>query len=160
MREYRSDADCVDAWMKTLAANPPSLAVDALLRHFQQALDAIWHQAHEPLGEVTLNAIAARVLFISKERFPGLSGINIGRNGISLDELQERTNTLRPPELSESLRFLLTELLRVLGVLTANVLTPWLHAELSKIALPQPDHADADDEAVPMHPVSPEGEEA
>jgi hypothetical protein len=74
--------------------------------------------------------------------------------------LREHASTLRAHELLEALRFLLLELLRVLGVLTANVLTPWLHAELAKVALEEPARADADNEPVPVPPMSSEGEEA
>jgi len=160
MHEETSDAVCVDAWLKRVAPNSHSLTADLLLQLFERALGAVWHEAQESLGEVTLTAIATRVLFMSKERFPGLSGISVGGDGISLHELRERTDTLSAHELWGPLRFLLTELLRVLGVLTANVLTPWLQAELSKVALDEPARADADKEPVPVHPMSPEVEEA
>ncbi len=160
MHEDSSDAACVDAWLKRVAPNSQSFTADDLLQLFERAFDAVWHEAQEPLGEVTLTAIATRVLFISKERFPGLSGISIKADGISLDALREHASTLRAHELLEALRFLLLELLRVLGVLTANVLTPWLHAELAKVALEEPARADADNEPVPVPPMSSEGEEA
>jgi hypothetical protein len=160
MDEENSDAVCVDVWVQRVAPNSHSLTSDCLLQLFERALDAVWREAQESLGEVTLTAIATRVLFMSKERFPGLSGISIKADGISLDNLREHATTLSAHELREPLRFLLTELLRVLGDLTANVLTPWLHAALAKIALEEPARADADNEPVPVHPVSPEGEEA
>jgi hypothetical protein len=160
MHEENSDAVCVDVWLQRVAPNSHSLTAECFLQLFERALDGVWREAQESLGEVTLTAIATRVLFMSKERFPGLSGISIKAGGIFLDELRERSSTLSAHELREPLRFLLIELLRVLGVLTANVLTPWLHAELSKVALEEPAHADADNESVPVHSVSPEGEEA
>lgn len=160
MHEDSSDAVCVDDWLKRVAPNSHSLTTDHLLQLFERALDAVWHEAAESLGEVTLTAIATRVIFMSKERFPGLSGISIKADGISLDDLRERAGTSSAHELREPLRFLLTELLRVLGDLTANVLTPWLQAELSKVAMEEPARADADNEPVPVPPVRPEGEEA
>jgi hypothetical protein len=160
MHEENSDAVCVDVWLKRVAPNSHSLTADRLIQLFERALYAVWREAFEPLGEVTLTAIATRVLFMSKERFPELSGLSIKADGISLDALRERASTLSAHELSEPLCFLLTELLRVLGHLTANVLTPWLYSELSKVVLEEPARADADDEAVPVPPVRLEGEES
>jgi hypothetical protein len=160
MHEENSDAVCVDAWLKRVAPISHPVTADSLLRLFERALDAVWREASESLGEVTLTAIATRVVFMSKERFPGLSGISIKPGGISLNAGRDRARISSAHELRESLRFLLIELLRVLGDLTANVLTPWLHAEFSKVALEEPARADADNETVPVHSVSPEGEEA
>lgn len=160
MREESSAAVCVDAWLKRVAPNSHSLPADRLVRLFERGLDAVWHEAYESLGEVTLTAIATRVIFMSKERFPGFSGVSVEPDGISLEELREHASDVNAYELLNPLRFLLTELLRVLGDLTANVLTPWLQAELLKVALDEPARADADDEPVPVPPVSPEGEEA
>lgn len=160
MHEETSDAVCVDAWLTQVAPNFRFLPADRIIQLFERALDAVWREAFEPLGEVTLIAIASRVLFISKERFPELSGLSIKPDGISLDDLRERAGTLSAHELSEPLCFLLTELLRVLGHLTANVLTPWLHSELSKVALEEPARANADNEPEPVPPVRPEGEES
>lgn len=87
MHEETSDAVCVDAWLKRVAPNSPSLTADRLIELFKRALDAVWREAFEPLGEVTLTAIASRVLFMSKERFPELSGLSIKADGISLDDL-------------------------------------------------------------------------
>jgi hypothetical protein len=39
-------------------------------------------------------------------------------------------------ELREAIRFVLVELLTVLGNLTAEILTPALHAEISRVARP------------------------
>lgn len=161
MHEANADAVSVDHWLKRVVPHSDTFPPDRLLGLFERALDAIWREAQDSLGEVTLIAIATRVVFVSKERFPALSAIHVEADGISLDALRERAHTLQTRELVESLGFLLTELLRVLGVLTANVLTPWLHAELAKIALDEPASADdANNESVPTHPVSSEGEES
>jgi hypothetical protein len=42
-----------------------------------------------------------------------------------------------PIELRRGIRFVLTEFLTVLGNLTAEILTPELHAALSNVALPE-----------------------
>lgn len=160
MHEDNSDADCVDAWMKRVVPDSQSLTADRLSQLFERALEAVWREAQESLGEVTLIAIATRVVFMSKERFSALAGLTVKPGGISLDHLRERAGTSSAQELQEPLRFLLTELLRVLGVLTANVLTPWLHLELSKVVLDEPTRAVADPESEPVHSMSLEGEEA
>jgi len=160
MHEETPDAVNVDVWLTLNASDTSSMTADGILRLFVRAIDAIWREAQEVLGEVTLTAIASRVLLTSKERFPGLTGITVEGDGFSFDTLWARVNSMPVEELKEPLRFLLIELLRVLGDLTGNVLTPWLHAELAKVALQEPAPADAADQSVRMPVVSTEGEES
>jgi hypothetical protein len=125
---------CVDAWLERSAAG---LAPDALLRLFEAALNAVWIRTTTTLGEVTLTAIAERVLHSASEQFSLLSSLKIETTrGIQCRELSERIGSIEPSELREAIRFVLVELLTVLGNLTAEILTPALHAEVSKVTLP------------------------
>jgi hypothetical protein len=125
---------CVDAWLERSAAG---LAPDALLRLFETALNAVWIRTTTTLGEVTLTAIAERVLHNASERFSLLRSLKIEpTRGIQCRELNERIGSIGPSELREAIRFVLVELLTVLGNLTAEILTPALHAEVSKVTLP------------------------
>jgi len=124
----------VDTWLERSAAG---LAPDALLRLLEAALDAVWIRTKTTLGEVTLTAIAERVLHNASEQFSLLWSLKIEpTTGIQCRELSDRIGSVEPAELREAIRFVLVELLTVLGNLTAEILTPALHAEISKVTLP------------------------
>lgn len=134
MLDEGQHALCVDAWLERSAAG---LAPDALLRLFEAALDAVWIRTKTTLGEVTLTAIAERVLHNASERFSLLWSLKIEpTRGIQCRELSDRIGSVEPAELREAIRSVLVELLTVLGNLTAEILTPALHAEISKVTLP------------------------
>ena len=125
---------CVDAWLERSAKNlPPEL----LLRVFEAALGALWGRTQSTLGEVTLTAIAERVLSRASEKFPLLSALKVEPpEGIQCRELRKGIGVIQPTVLLEAIRFVLVEFLTVLGNLTAEILTPELHAELSNVSLP------------------------
>ena len=133
MLDHGQHALCVDAWLERSAAG---LAPDALLRLLEAALDAVWIRTKTTLGEVTLTAIAERVLHNASEQFSLLWSLKIEpTTGIQCRELSDRIGSVEPAELREAIRFVLVELLTVLGNLTAEILTPALHAEISKVTL-------------------------
>ena len=78
-------------------------------------------------------AIVERVLHDGTERFPHLAALKIETSGVNFGELRQPARALDAALLDESLSFLLVELLRVLGTLTGEILTPGLHAELHKV---------------------------
>jgi hypothetical protein len=122
---------CVEAWGdRTANEAPPEQVVEA----FERAFGAIWRRAHVTLGEVTLMAILDRVLYTAAERHPLLSPLEVDSKGLRSDKLRQRAGDLRPDDLADGIRFILVEFLTVLGNLTAEVLTPALHAELAKVA--------------------------
>jgi len=121
----------VDAWMERAAKEaPPERLFDA----FERAFDAMWRRARVTLGDVTLTAILDRVLYTGAERFPLLSPLEVDATGLRCDKFRQRTGSVQRDQLGEGIRFILVEFLTVLGNLTAEVLTPALHAELAKVA--------------------------
>ena len=130
-----SHAAQVDAWLERAAKGQPP---QELLRLFDVALAALWARTTPTLGEVTLTAIAERVTHNAGEKFPFFATLKIDHTGgLGCDELRERiTGSPRAP-LLEAIRFVLVEFLTVLGNLTAEILTPELHAALGKVALPR-----------------------
>ena len=121
----------VDAWMERAAKEaPPERLFDA----FERAFGATWRRAHVTLGDVTLMAILDRVLYTAAERFPLLSPLEADATGLRSDKFRERAGSLHRDQLVEGIRFILVEFLRVLGNLTAEVLTPALHSELARVA--------------------------
>ena len=126
----------VNAWLKRSAKS--DLPPEVLLQLFEAALTALWARTGTTLGDVTLTAIAERVLYNASEKFPLLASLTVEpARGIEFSALRERIGSMQGLELREGIRFVLVEFLSVLGNLTAELLTPELHLELSNLALPQ-----------------------
>jgi hypothetical protein len=139
-------ANCVDAWLEQSARGLSSLALRRLL---EIALGALWVRTRTTLGEITLTAIGERVLYTAVEKFPCLASFSLDpTRGIEFRD-PEGLPLPAESELREGGRFLLVELLSVLGNLTAQILTPELHAELMGIVLPQAVHLVKDIEGSP-----------
>lgn len=105
---------------------------EARIALFERALAALWRRAHRTLGEVTLGAIAERVLHTVSKRYPVLAAIDADASGFRFDALREQ-NELEG--LDEAIELTLVQLLTVIGNLTADILTPGLHAALSGVSL-------------------------
>ncbi len=132
MRDEGSHIASVDAWLAAHDSAPD------LLPSFELALMALWMRTKTTLGEITLTAIVERVLHIASETFPFVAAIKVEPGiGIVCGGLAERIGSAPPVEVRQAVRFVLVELLTVLGNLTAEILTPELHAELSRLATPE-----------------------
>lgn len=143
-------AACVDAWLKRSAKD---LSPEVLLQLFEAALGALWAGTKTTLGEVTLNAIAERVLYNASEKFPLFSSLKVEpTGGFQVGELRGRITSVRDSELKEGFRFVLVELLTVLGNLTAEILTPELHSELESVALPEVSYVEKGAQRSPIDP--------
>ena len=127
-------AAIVDDWLERSATH---LMPEALLCLFESALRALWDRTKTTLGEVTLIAIAERVLHDVCERFPQFSSLTVKpARGFQCGAPGEQLDTMSDSQLRAAIRCVLVELLTVLGRLTAEILTPELHAELSRVVLP------------------------
>lgn len=118
----------VTTWLEGAARGR---SVDSLIRAFEHAFAALWQRSHLTLGEVTLFAIVDRVIHTATEQYPLLASIEVDPSGLHCRDLASREG-LRLDQASAAIRFVLVEFLSVLGNLTAQILTPALHAELSK----------------------------
>ena len=128
MTRENDHAARVEAWRRRVGADHSARAsLDALERGF----GAVWRRAHVTLGDVTLMAIGDRVLHDAAARFPFLSRLRLEATGLSSEDLMHDAASLDTRELDAAVEILMTELLSVLSRLTANVLTPALHAELA-----------------------------
>lgn len=152
----RTHAEQVATWLDSrLRGAPPEQRVLA----FQQAFDALWERAAATLGEVTLTAIAERVLQDARDGHPMMASVRVRAHGIECEQLRSRAASLDGDELLNAARQVLVELLTVLGNLTAEILTPGLHAELGRVthgpdggapgASAAPSASDDDDGAAP-----------
>ncbi len=156
MARHNDHSACVDAWIGPATAGlSSSTVVDALDRAF----GALWRRAHRTLGDVTLTAITERVLHDATLRYASFSALRVGPDGLECGELRERAGSLDPVTLTAGVRFVLVELLSVLGNLTANVLTAALHDELTKVALAEPRERGEAEPTVPVRGHQGEGSE-
>jgi hypothetical protein len=128
-------AAIVDAWLERSATD---LSPELRLRLFDAALSALWNRVVSTLGEVTLTAVAERMLNDAAEAFPIFAHLTVEPgHGFQCRELRDRVSTVPGAELNDAFRFVIVEFLTVLGRLTAEILSPELHTELSHVALPQ-----------------------
>ncbi len=133
MGDNGGHAAFVDAW---LAKRAQKLGADDLLALFDVANRALWARARSTLGEVTLMAIAERVLFIAAEKHPFLSVLTAdATEGYRCAHLASQADTMKSEDLVRGLRFVLVEHLSVIGNLTAEILTTELHAELQLVGV-------------------------
>ena len=130
MAQLITHSECVDSW---LARARPELTPAREIDLYDRAFAAIWSHAHRTLGEITLTAIVDRVLTRSLKRYPLLAKVRVIDASLSLAPLHGEA--AHHPHNGEALRFVLVELLRVLGSVTAEVLTPTLHQTLADVTL-------------------------
>lgn len=139
MLDEGQHAAFIDGW---LTRSTKDCAPEVLLQLFEVALGALWARTKTTLGEVTLAAIADRVLYDAAEKFPLFSSLKVEpSSGIQVRELRQQLVSVRASDLKEGFRFVLVEFLTVLGNLTAEVLTLELHSELERVVLPKNDRA-------------------
>jgi len=130
-------------WLATASAGA---APDEIERLLERALDAAWTRAHVTLGDVTLTAIADRVLHEATEAHPWLGAAVVEATGFRLDGAREPRHGATEEQLASSVQRLLVDFLTVLGNLTADILTPALHGAISAIEAESTGVVSADDE--------------
>lgn len=122
---------CVNTWIARVVNGTPGLrAIEA----FEAAFAALWQRANLTLGEVTLSAIVNRVLCSAEHEFPFLSSLKLDGARLDCEQLRVNAPSIPREQLVDGIRFVLVELMTVVGNLTADILTPALHAELSSVS--------------------------
>lgn len=129
-------AELVQDW-ESKNTSDLSLAQRAIL--LEIAVHVIEKRALMTLSSVTLEVILDRVLHQSNEKFPILSGVKFINKQLNFQDLLQTGKGHKPEDLVEALRFLLIELITVLGRITADILTSPLHKELLKVTWTDPE---------------------
>ena len=120
----------VNAWL--MSTNKASH--QRLIPLFEAAATALWDCAAVTLGDVTLTAIADRVLQNVAVKFPPFASITVEPSeGLRFQVFRESVGSMPDASLRSGIRLTLVQFLTVLGNLTDNILTPELHTELSKL---------------------------
>jgi hypothetical protein len=129
MSDGNEHDECVDAWLRRA---PEDLTLEQQLRRFERAFGAVLARAHQTLGEVTLMAVLDRVLYVAAEKYPLLSELEAEATRVSCQKLLRVAHAVPPAQHVAAIRFVMVEFLSVLGKLTAEILTPALHGELTR----------------------------
>ena len=131
MREPTEHTVHVDTWVDRL---PRTLAPEQLVSAFEQGFTALSHRAENTLGEVTVSAIADRVLHDVAAQFPLLAALKVEEGtGVQFGELRRRVKPEDAEHLREGIRLTLIQFLTVMGNLTGDILTPALHTALHRM---------------------------
>jgi hypothetical protein len=101
-----------------------------MIDSFNEAFQRVWTKAELTLGSVTMLAVADRIKHISREAYPWLAPIQKKNDGIDVTGLAQGESPMSEDELRQGLSFMLGEFLRLLGNLTAEIISPKLHASL------------------------------
>ena len=135
MSESRNRTNQVDNWVKEAGRG---LSAAQLVDLAEMATDALWKRAYLTLGAATVAAVMDRVLFTAAENFPSFKSLQLAPMGIDWRGLREQHESLNERELADGTHFVITEFMKVVGNLTAEILVPALQAELSKVKLEGP----------------------
>jgi len=130
MADGNSHHAVVTGWLAATASDAPA---EQLLGRFEAGFDALWRRAQLTLGHVTLVAIVDRVLCNAAERIPLVSLLEVDDSGLRFEVFRPRIGELSREQLAEAAATIMAEFLTVLGQLTAEIMTPGLHAALSGV---------------------------
>lgn len=136
MTVHRNDIHLkqVEAWESRNAKSVPEKDLPKL---YAKAIQAIERRSLATLSSVTVLVVVDRAIHETKAKFPILDRVKTVSNGIDFSALFDASD-VNLVSLQQGLRELLIELLRVLGNITANVLTSPLHKELMGVTSERP----------------------
>lgn len=117
----------VEDWFKKAAKNLSGKEKVLLL---EKAILATEERASLTLSHITLVVVLDRILYQAQEKFPILAKVSLQKHFLDFSLLEKKQNA---EETIAALTYLLVEILRVLGRLTAGILNKPLHSELKKV---------------------------
>lgn len=126
----KTHTEVVNAWLERAGKDA---STDDLLGLFEKAWGALWRRSVSAVGEIVLESLGERIRAAGVDRYPFLSPLQLNTGEVACTALAGSSSAVEQPRLQEALGFLLVEFLTVIGDLTDQVLTPGLHAELSRL---------------------------
>jgi hypothetical protein len=132
MIEKRVHEHCVDAWLTANGGRDEDVESGHVVELLLTGLSALWGRAQPSLGEVTLAAIFQRAIHTAERRHEALAQLALYVSETGAIAITNPTLPRIP--LADAAVCVLVEVLRVVGSVTADTLTPALHAALSSTA--------------------------
>jgi hypothetical protein len=124
---YRFHSRFVENWLAELVESHPKLS---LVKILQDILERLYLRTQTAVSPVTLSAILERVLYNSSEQYPILASIQVIDDKADFSRLENAAKAFDRTQTREAIHYLLTEFLFIIGTLTGEQLTPFLHQEL------------------------------
>lgn len=133
MPETHNDihAKLIDDWEKAVATK---IKQEQHIKLIEKAIKVVEARSLHTLSSITYSVIVDRVIHQSSKKYPLLLKTNLKSGSFNFKEVHQDNSHSRQMVL-EALRFLLLELLRILGRITAEILTTPLHQEILKVTL-------------------------
>lgn len=122
----------VHAWYNRMCEAAPNEDHLALV---ELAFARVWERAARTLGGVSLAAILDRVLISRVEEEPILTPLRVTLTGLECEGIRSPATTASPAVIAAAMVRLLSEFLSLTGELTAEIMTPALHAVLASAPL-------------------------
>lgn len=119
----------VESWIKINSGLLP----EEMTQLYIKAIHAIRQRSLATLSGVTVTAVVERAVVACKLKFPILQDVTSDATGIHFGPAFEQLDTLKHDDIHQALQELLLELLDVLGKITAEILTKYLHQELMTV---------------------------
>ncbi|HET9239372.1 MAG TPA: hypothetical protein VFO10_19075 [Oligoflexus sp.] len=127
MMQPKSHSRQVELWVEQRLKDRPH---EAVIDAFNKAFQRVWEKAELILGRVTMQAVADRIVHVGRQDYPWLAPVRSKQDGIDVTALVHKTDHIQDDELRKGLGFLLAEFLRVLGHLTADIISSKLQTAL------------------------------
>lgn len=131
VRQNDSHMQKVDLWENKQAHG---LSVEKRIQLFEKAIQVVEQRSRLTLSSVTVMVVINRALFECKEKFPLLSEIKVESKGLNLEGFRRQSDSKKPEQRSDALRYFLIEILTVFGNITADVLTAPLYKALMDVS--------------------------
>ncbi|MBY0415719.1 MAG: hypothetical protein K2Q18_16210 [Bdellovibrionales bacterium] len=130
LNQNSTHQDVVILWEEK---NIKNLENDLAIQVFGNAIHCIERRCLITLSSVTLQVVLDRIIHQGIEKFPILVEITLEKEGINFTKIIQKKDHYKIGEIQDAFRYLLIEILTVIGNLTSDVLTTPLHKELMEV---------------------------
>lgn len=127
---YNYHSKVVAVWIVKATEGMPD---GKLIAFFEKTFLQLFRRTQVSVSEVTLFAILDRVLYNSTEKYPLLGIIQLNDSVLKFSDYGKVEKNFSAAEIKEAFQSLITEFLFIIGNLTGEQLTPYLHAEFNLI---------------------------
>ncbi len=130
LNQNSAHRDIVILWEEK---NIKDLGTDQAIQVFGNALQTIERRCLITLSSVTVQVVLDRIIHQGIEKFPLLVEVTLESTGLNFSSIHQKKEHYNAHEINNAFRYLLIELLTVIGNITSEVLTAPLHKELMEV---------------------------